>query len=206
MQPTAPALTSLSTRASLLGRLRDYSDGVSWELFVQTYGPAIYDFCYRRGVLESSAVDIVQDVLSQVVVSIRTFEYDPARGRFRDWLGAVVRSKLARHWRAAARPGHSGPALNPDHLSGNRLEAEWASELDAHLLHAALEAIRGAFATTNWRTFELTWIHDRPATEVAATLDIPIARVYVAKSRISKRLADELRHLSDDTPWLAGPP
>ena len=92
-----PDLPSPTTRGSLLCRLRDSADGISWELFVHTYGPAVYHFCRRRGVQDSDAVDLVQEVLAQVVVSMRSFEYEPARGRFRDWLGAVTRSKLARH-------------------------------------------------------------------------------------------------------------
>lgn len=200
-----PDLPSPTTRGSLLGRLRDSADAVSWELFVRTYGPAVYHFCRRRGVQDSDAVDLVQEVLAQVVVSMRSFEYDPARGRFRDWLGAVTRSKLARHWRTAARPDQPGSS-DPDQVGGNGIDAEWASELDAHLLHAALGAIRGAFDPTNWRAFERTWIDGEPAAEVAAALGIPVAQVYVAKSRVAKRLADELRHLADDTPRLAGPP
>ena len=37
-----------------------------------------------------------QEVLAQVARSIRDFEYQPGRGRFRDWLGAVVRNKVCR--------------------------------------------------------------------------------------------------------------
>ena len=201
-----PDMTIPNTRISLLGRLRDSGDGVSWEQFVRVYGPAVYHFCRRRGVQDSDAVDLVQDVLAQVVVSIRSFHYDPARGRFRDWLGAVTRSKLARHWKAAARPDSPGPNADPDQLGANGVDPEWASELDAHLLHAALKSIRGAFDPTNWRAFELTWVDGHPAASAAAALGIPVAQVYVAKSRITKRLADELKHLSDDTPRLAGPP
>lgn len=191
------------TRASLLLRIRDFHDHASWELFVRTYGPAVYQFCARRGVHDSHAVDLVQDVLTQVAVSIRSFEYDPSRGRFRDWLGAVVRSKLARHWRANV---HNVSRADLDHIASTRLQAEWADECDAHLLRVAMAAIRESFTPLNWKSFELTWVDGRSAKEVAAALAIPVAQVYVAKSRIAKRLAEELRHLSADIPWLAGPP
>jgi RNA polymerase sigma-70 factor, ECF subfamily len=194
-----------STHVSLLGRLRDPADSASWELFVRTYGAAVYHFCRRRGLQESDAVDLVQDVLAQVMISIRTFHYDPARGRFRDWLGAVTRSKLARHWRAAARPENAKSQNNPDEIAANGVDPEWTSELDSHLLHVALESIQASFDPTNWKAFERTWVHSEPAVEVAASLGIPVSQVYVAKSRIAKRLAEELHHLSGDIPWLAGP-
>lgn len=199
-------LSTLGTRPSLLGKLRDPSDRAAWELFVRTYGPPVYQFCHRRGVQEADAVDLVQEVLTQVVVSIRSFEYDPARGRFRDWLGAVARSKLARHWRAVTRPGVASTAIDPDQLAGPGVDAEWAGELDAHLLHLALGRIRDGFDPSNWRAFELTWLGGRPAAEVAAVVGVPVAQVYVAKSRIAKRLEEEVRFLSDDVPHLGGRP
>ncbi|MGL6073449.1 MAG: RNA polymerase sigma factor [Fimbriiglobus sp.] len=195
-----------STHVSLLGRLRDPADAASWELFVRTYGAAVYHFCRRRGLQDSDAVDLVQDVLVQVMVSIRTFDYDPSRGRFRDWLGAVTRSKLARHWRRSARPDHGDSAQDPDEIPMNGVDPEWTSELDAHLLHVAIESIQSAFDPTNWKAFERTWVHSESAVDVAASLGIPVAQVYVAKSRIAKRLAEEMHHLTDDIPWLAGPP
>jgi RNA polymerase sigma-70 factor (ECF subfamily) len=199
----AGPLSTATTHASLIGRLKDLGDGGAWERFVRTYGPAVYDFCRRRGVQDADAIDLVQDVLSQVVVSIRSFEYDPSRGCFRDWLGAVTRSKLARHWRAAAnRPER--PGLGDDEIAMPGLEAEWAVELDAHLLRIAIEAIRPHFEPTNWSAFEQTWRDGRPAPETAAALGIPVAQVYVAKSRIAKRLAEELRQLGDDVPGWRG--
>lgn len=191
-----------STHMSLLGKLRDASDAVSWELFVRTYGIFLHQFCVRRGLQDCDAVDLVQEVLAQVVVSIRTFQYDPSRGRFRDWLGAVTRSKLARHWRDTARPDSPKASQDPDQLSAPGVDPEWASELDAYLLHTALNGIRAAFDPTNWQAFERTWIACEPAVDVAAALGIPVAQVYVAKSRIAKRLAEELRFLSEDIPWL----
>jgi RNA polymerase sigma factor (sigma-70 family) len=185
-------LSVTTTHVSLLGRLRNPDDVASWELFVRTYGSAVYHFCRRRGLQDSDAADLVQEVLAQVMVSIRTFDYDPLRGRFRDWLGVVTRGKLARHWQNASKNGRVHSDHNPDDIASNGIDPEWTTELENHLLHVAMESIQDAFDPTNW-------------IEVAASLGIPVAQVYVAKSRISKRLADELHHLSDDVPWLAGP-
>jgi RNA polymerase sigma-70 factor, ECF subfamily len=199
-------LHTASTHVSLLGRLRDTTDSTAWELFVRIYGSAMYHFCRRRGLQDSDAVDLVQEALAQVMVSIRNFQYDPVRGRFRDWLGAVIRSKLARHWRTTARTENLTESVDPDQIPTSGVDPEWTNELNNHLLHTALDSIRSSFDPTNWKAFERTWIYSDSAVEVAASLGIPVAQVYVAKSRIAKRLADELHQLSDDVPWLAGPP
>ncbi|MGL6073358.1 MAG: RNA polymerase sigma factor [Fimbriiglobus sp.] len=198
-------LSATATHVSLLGRLRDPGDMASWELFVRTYGTAVYNYCRRRGLQDSDAADLVQEVLAQVMVSIRTFDYDPSRGRFRDWLGMVTRGKLARHWRNASKNGHVHSDHKLDDIASNGIDPEWTAELENHLLHVAMESIQDAFDPTNWKAFERTWVHNEPTVEVAASLGIPVAQVYVAKSRIAKRLAEELHHLTDDIPWLAGP-
>lgn len=192
-----------STHLSLLGRLRFASDQASWELFVRTYGMFLYQFCTRRGLQDSDAVDVVQEVLAQVVVSIPKFEYDPARGRFRDWLGAIARSKLARHWRVAANPDHHTSHHDPDQIGSSGFDPEWSSDFDAYLVQTALSSIRDGFCPTNWQAFVRTWQNGEPAVEVGKSLGIPLAQVYVAKSRISKRLAEEVRFLSEDIPRLA---
>ena len=104
------------TRPSLLLRLRDAADAASWQTFAETYAPLIYRHCRRHGLQDADAADVTQEVLDQVVRSIRTFEYRPERGRFRDWLGTVTRHKLARfhrrQGRAAVGAGGRGDPLS----------------------------------------------------------------------------------------------
>ena len=46
--------------------------------------------------------------------------------------------------------------------------------------------------------FESTWIHKRPAEDVATERGIGIDRIYVARSRVLKRLRYEVGVLADD--------
>src|SRR5262249_26317948 len=134
------------------------------------------------------------------------FEYRPERGRFRDWLGAVTHGKLVRwhekHGRGATGAGGSGsedalaalPAAGPGPGPG------WAAEFNAQVPRAALARLRPDFEPATWRAFELTWLEDRPAPEAAAELGLPVGAVYVAKSRVLKRLRDEVLILAEDLP------
>ncbi len=186
-----------ATRASLLARLRQPDDAEAWRQFAEVYTPPMFRYCRRLGLQEADAADVVQEVLAQVAVSVRNFEYDPAVGRFRDWLGAVVRGKLDRFWRKRTpAPGAADPAV-PDG------DPSWAIEFNSHLLQVALDRIRAGFDTHNWRAFELAWIEDRQAPDVAALLGVPTAQVYVAKSRVLRRLREELLLLCEDVPHLA---
>ena len=85
------------TRASLLVRVRDATDGPAWVQFVQVYSPLIYGYARKRGLQDADAADVTQDVLAVVARSVRRLDYDPAKGSFRGWLFTVVRHQLARH-------------------------------------------------------------------------------------------------------------
>ena len=91
-----------NTRATLLERLRDGANALAWDEFFAYYWPTIYGFARHRGCSEHTAEEIVQDVMLKVFQQRDVYQYDPARGRFRDWLGTVVRNNVAEHRRRPA--------------------------------------------------------------------------------------------------------
>ncbi len=194
---------SRQTPPSLLVRIRDARDAESWQTFVDLYAPLIYGYCRRRGLQEADAADVSQEVLLQVARSIRGFEYQPERGRFRDWLGAVTRGKVVR-WRerqGRAVNGAGGTGDDPlAAVAAPDADPEWAAAFNGHVLRAALERTRPHFEPATWRAFELEWLGDRPAAEVARTLGVAVTAVYVAKSRVLKRLREEVLLLAEDVP------
>jgi RNA polymerase sigma factor (sigma-70 family) len=197
---------SRSTHASLLIRLRNLHDAGAWQLFVSTYAPLIYRYCRRQGLQEADTSDVTQEVLSQVTRSIATFDYQPERGRFRDWLGAVVRSKLARHHQKRARlrteTSEHEVLETLDETLAAETDSEWVDDFNAHLLQVAFERIKADFEPTNWRAFEMVWIENKPAAEIASTLGMTPSALYVAKWRVLKRLREEILLLADDVPHL----
>jgi RNA polymerase sigma factor (sigma-70 family) len=189
------------THPSLLLRIRDASDEESWRTFVSIYAPLIYRSCRRRGLQDADAADVGQEVLAQVARSIRDFEYQPGRGRFRDWLGSVVRNKVWRFLQNERR-GVRGAVVDDtmENLGIAEADGEWVAEFHAHLLSAALGRIRDRFEPPTWSAFEEVWLRDRASNEVARDLGLPIDVVYLAKSRVLKRLRDELITLAEDLP------
>jgi NADPH-dependent 7-cyano-7-deazaguanine reductase QueF-like protein len=67
----------------------------------------------------------------------------------------------------------------------------------------AIQRSRPDFEEMTWKIFECTWVHSRGAPEVALELNVPIDSVYVAKSRVLKRLRAEVASLAEDYPLLA---
>jgi RNA polymerase sigma-70 factor (ECF subfamily) len=197
------------TRPSLVVRVRDPGDREAWTAFVALYGPLVYGYGRRKGLGHQDAEDVAQAVFAQVAVAMRSFTYRPEVGRFRDWLGAAARNAVYRFLRKASREarGRGGDGDDVlDRIEDRGEDADWAAEFTAHVLQAALARCRPHFEADTWRAFELVWLEKQPATRAAEELGRPLDWVYVAKSRVLKRLWEEVRELADDAPLgLAGP-
>lgn len=191
----------LHTHPSLLLRLRDARDDGAWSLFVEVYTPLIYRYCRKHHLQEADAAEVAQEVLLQVNRSITAFEYQPERGRFRDWLGSVVRSKLSRFFRKV-RPGTNDDTQELANLPAAQGDADWTDHFNNDLLQTTLTRIQGEFEEHTWQAFTKVWMENMTAPETAKLLAMPVAMVYVAKSRILKRLREEILLLAEDIPHL----
>jgi RNA polymerase sigma factor (sigma-70 family) len=187
------------TSASLLLRIRDPRDDDAWSTFVAVYSPLVRRYCVRKGLQASDAADVMQNVMNRVTKSIKTFEYDPSRGRFRSWLGTLAAREIATQLNHYAR--------KPDSLADvdetASIDPVWNDEFTDHVLAVAMDRIRGEFENTTWLTFEASWLRQESPTDVAARLGVAVHTVYVNKSRILKRLEAEIRLLADDMPNTA---
>jgi RNA polymerase sigma-70 factor (ECF subfamily) len=190
------------TRPSLLLRLRNADDTESWQLFVQTYAPLVYAYCQRQGLQDADAADVCQEVLAEVVRAMRTFEYRPERGRFRDWFGTVARHGLSRFRRRQARgprgAGGDGALAGLDQAEAAAADTEWTAAFNTRVLQVAMERVRPEFQPTTWTVFERVWLEDRPPAEAAREAELPVEAVYAAKSRVLRRLREEVLLLAED--------
>lgn len=194
--------SDLTTHPSLLLRVRDASDHQAWSEFAKIYGPLIYSYCRRRGMQESDAADVSQEVLSRVAGAIGNFDYRRDKGSFRGWLGTITFRELARFAQGKNkhdRPIASSEAID-DAVSHQNAASDWDDHFHAALLQVALERIKNDFDPMNWQAFQGVWMELESADKVAVRLGISVDKVYVAKSRVLKRLRSEILTLSEDSP------
>jgi RNA polymerase sigma factor (sigma-70 family) len=197
---TTPDL-AVDTRPSLLLRIRDPRDAEAWRTFANLYAPLVFQHCRRKQLQDADATDLTQDVLLVVAQSIRNFVYEPHRGRFRDWLWTITNHRLGRF--LARKQQQNAAVVSVEELAVDPIAAsdvEWTADFNARVLNAALERIRPHFEPATWRAFECAWLENRTAAATADELGVPIETVYVAKSRVLKRLAEEVRLLAEDLP------
>jgi RNA polymerase sigma-70 factor (ECF subfamily) len=188
-----------TTRLTLVTRLRqDPTDQAAWEVFVDRYGRHIYRWCRQWKLQDADAEDVTQDVLAKLARKMREFTYDPSRS-FRGWL-----KTLAHHaWRdfvdspRRARAAHDGEALERMQTLEARedLVQKLQEAFDHELLEAARVRVRLRVAPHTWEAFRLVALEGLPAAEVAAAVQMQVAMVYVAKSKVQKMLQEEIQKL-----------
>lgn len=189
-----------ATRASLLVRLRDRLDESAWREFVQLYAPVVYRFARRRGLQDADAADLTQEVLRSVSGSVAAF--DSAKGPFRGWLFTVAHRRLhdLMHQRQR-QPVGSGAHATVQFLNdvpAQDDEAFWDQEYERQLFRLAAERIRPGVAESTWQAFWRTGVDGKSGQEVAQSLGLSVAAVYLAKSRVMVKLKEEIARLNAD--------
>jgi len=187
-----------STSISLLQRIRRPDDDMSWQRFVNLYTPMIYRWGCDIGLPQTDAADMVQDVFVKILHAMPTFEYD-MNGSFRAWLKTVtvncgrdfLRRRVTRE--ASLRNGNTATAVAVDHV-----EFISTSEYNDLLTRRALHCMQSEFEPITWKACWQFVVEGRSAADVAESLGITPNAVYLAKSRVLRRLRSELSGLIVD--------
>ena len=186
-----------STSVSLLRRLREPQADSAWRRFVDLYAPLIFHWGCQKGLNETDAADLVQDVLITLTEKLPKFEYDPSQ-RFRGWLRTIAVNQS----RDLKRRNDRRPINNLDSVL-RRMQDVSDSDLIAdadynrHLVHRTLLLLQAEFRETTWQAAWQQLILGHAASDVAKQFNLSINAVYLAKSRLLARLREELEGLLD---------
>jgi RNA polymerase sigma-70 factor, ECF subfamily len=190
--------SSTATSRSLLDRIRA-DDAVAWDRLVDLYAPLLFQWCRRWDLPQQEMPDIFQEVFQAVATHIAEFRKETDSDTFRGWLRTIARNKVNDHFRRQGRePAGIGgteaqirfarlPAIASEDESDSDVEKS-----DQLLFSRALELIRTEFESRTWQAFWLTTIEARDTQYVAAELKMTPGAVRVAKSRVLRRLREEL--------------
>lgn len=199
-EPASSPSSSLSS--TLLWQLRA-GRPEAWERFVRLYGSLIHRWCRRSGLAAEDAADVLQDVLGAVAVHLPRFRRDGSRDSFSGWLATITRNKVRDHYRrqrgrALARGGSTAQrqlaeVAEPAEPSEESILPD--AESEAWLTRRVLETIRAEFESHTWDAFWRTAVEGHSPGDVAADLRMSVPAVYMAKSRVLRRLRRSLGEL-----------
>lgn len=188
---SAPGTTSLT----LLDRIRA-NDGEAWRRVAHLYCPLVYRWCRRQRLREHDAADISQEVFRTVASRIGDFRRERAGDSFRGWLWTITRNKIGDHIRRQERqptsPGGSDAYQRLMNLS-DQLPDDADSDADCSgVAHRAVLLIRPEFEERTWTMFWRAAVEGHAPKDIAADLGVTPDAVRMAKSRVLRRLRDEL--------------
>ncbi len=184
-----------TTRKTLLIRLKTRSDSQAWREFYQLYGPLLYRYARSRGLSREDAEDVRSQCLVIVVQKIAEFEYDKAKGGFKNWLRRIASNKIVDLYRKrrekVAESQHLRGLLDPEPGPDEVWEQTWRN---VHLRYC-VEQVRDATSPRNYEAFRLLVLENVSVDEVCHRLGMNRNQVYKAKSRVLRHVGQTCREL-----------
>lgn len=180
----------------------------AWARLVDVFSPIVYRWSRRAGLNQADSADVVQDVFIAVARNISRFERQNEKASFRSWLATITRNRVRDQFR---RLGKTPAALGgTENLQNFQSVVDQASEsipeddleksisladLDHRVPARVLEIVRRECDERTWMAFWQTTALGDSAADVAARMEMNVASVYQAKSRILRRLRKKMDEL-----------
>ncbi len=193
------------TRATLLERMKNWSDQPSWQEFFDIYWNLIYGVARKAGLSDAEAQDVVQETMVSVAKHIPTFKYDPALGSFKAWLLKLT------HWRIVDQLRKRGPMARDHPGSGDTAQTalierladehsqDWQAICEADwektILDAAMGRVKRYLDPQKFQIFDFYVNREWPPEEVARAFNVSVNQVYLVKNRVTEMLRAEARRL-----------
>ena len=198
-----------ATRRSLIDRVKNWDDQVSWKLFMDTYSPLVYSVAFKAGLTNAEADDAVQETMISIAKNIREFHYDPAIGKFRNWVIKTTTFRVGDQLRkrkklppprSRTRDDNTTATIDrlPDPASLN-LERMCELEWEKHIRDLAVEKLKNKIRPKHFQILDMYVLKEWAPARVAKTAGVSVAFVYLIGHRVKKLLIKEAEELKKQT-------
>ena len=183
------------TSLSLLARARA-NDQDAWSRLTSLYRPLVAFWCRRARCPAEEVEDVTQEVFAAAAAGLTTFRRDRPGDSFRGWLRGITRNQVLLYFRRnQGRPQPVGGSVAlgqvqdlPDLLAE---PADEEAEVSG-VYRRAVAQVRGEFEQRTWDIFWRTVIEGVSPAAVAEEMHTTPAAVRQAKSRVLRRLKQEM--------------
>jgi RNA polymerase sigma-70 factor (ECF subfamily) len=187
------------TGTTLFAVLEQPANSEAWSKFVERYRPTVFHWCRQHGLQMADAEDVTQEVLGKFAKAVRTFTYDRSKAGFRAWLRTVTKRALydlvADSRKDRARGLVRAAGILDSTQAAHELEHNLEQEFERELMDQAMQLVRERVEEKTWRAFELLAIEGRSGKQVGQQVELSVAAVYMAKCRVQRMIAEEVRRL-----------
>ena len=190
------------TSTTLLGRIAA-GDGVSFAEFEHRYAPMITTLGRLHRLDDRECEELVQEVLLTFFRKGDRFRFDPARGRFRTFLGKVVRDCAVdilrrRPGAVPEAPEMPDDALTPDLAADRALLAMMREDAMEQLL----DELRSRVSVDTYRIFEHYTLKQHSPDEPLDGKPIGRNRIYKVRQRCFSILREAGAKMCENDPEL----
>jgi RNA polymerase sigma-70 factor (ECF subfamily) len=191
----------MRTSVTLLGSIRrDPRDQAAWARLVKRYGKSILGWARACKLQQSDAEEVTQLVLVKLLDGLPRFEYDPARGRFRDFLRTVTRNALRdyiRRQKTTSRGSGDTGVLQSlaEREAEDTLVTRLEKEFDLELKEEAFRLVQRRVEPHNWQVFQLREVEGLSGEVVAERVGMSRLTVYGVAKRVKDMIAREIAKL-----------
>ena len=167
----------------------------AWAVIVRKYTPKVYRWCRHASVPQQDTIDLTQDVLTQVFISLPVLSRNRAKGEsLSAWMFSVTRNRIRDYYRHQRRlPAAKGGS--EDHLVQSAVAAEPSSLSGSQQrivrFYEILDAVQSDVDESTWQAFWRLAIDGDPVAFIAADLNMSEGAVRQAKYRVMQKLRDE---------------
>jgi RNA polymerase sigma-70 factor (ECF subfamily) len=187
----------ISTRWSLIQRLRNCDDQASWLEFFESYWRLLYSTAIRAGLTDAEAQDAVQETIIAVSRNINQLQTGPETGSFKNWLMRMARWRiidqirkrrigvpLVMHDKNGAPDTTTAADDGPADPAGIELERIWEEEWRENLTEAALVRVQRQTSARHYQIFYLYVVLGTPVAKVSAATGATADEIYLVKHRL----------------------
>ena len=184
------------TRSSLLRKIRDPDNSAAWERFFDQYAEFVFALARRSGLQAADADEVLQAVLIEVAKSIRSFEYNPEKGKFRSWLATCTHHRITdllrvKYRREAREVGgldrseeHTEFILRQADPGPDQFKEMAEEEWRALVMDMALRKTKATVSPKQFGLFHAYAIEEWPIEKVMNTYGATRDQIYQAKRRV----------------------
>ena len=193
------------TRSSLLRKIRDPENNTAWEWFFDQYADYVFALARRSGLQAADADEVLQAVLIEVAKSIRSFKYNPEKGKFRSWLATCAHRRITdllrvKYRRESREVGgldrseeHTEFILRQADPGPDQFKEMAEEEWRALVKGMALRKTKATASPKQFSLFHAYAIEEWPIDKVIKTYGVTRDQIYQAKRRVGKVYAAAAR-------------
>lgn len=166
-------------------------DEAAWERFYNFYAPLIRLHGRDCGLKNENLEDLIQNVMITLSNQMPGFVYDPAKGRFRDYLRRIIRARAYDMLRKIYRQERIPYEESDDVWQNDLFDEEWRE----HILKCSMEKLKDVVSLRHYQIFYMLDVRHCKVKTLAEMYRMPPVSIYSIRNRVEAKLREIVRQL-----------